>query len=342
MVIQFEDLRDQKEALNMKNDIITRLEDFKNTSRQEYEDTKKNLDKVYNERETAIRNEGLKEEELKKKLEALEIEKLEAKKKAAKDYVKTVEQASFDVVDIELELSKKIVKIDKKTQEEKAKNFQEYADTVIQLAQGVTDAFAAQLDMQQQREIEAVKASTQSEDEKAKAIDGIKAKYFEKNKSIEIANAIISTLSGALNAFVSTLKIDPTGITGSILAAAALAAGYFQVEKIKATTYESSLKSGDSSSGPSTYAEGGLLTGRSHNLGGIKTSMGELEGGEFVVNRRATANFLPLLESINSLGNTNAANVQMAQAPIVKTYVVATDMTSQQEANARLNALARL
>jgi hypothetical protein len=77
-------------------------------------------------------------------------------------------------------------------------------------------------------------------------------------------------------------------------------------------------------------------------MGGIRTAMGELEGGEFVVNRRATANFMPILEAINSLGNTKAAEVPMAQTPIVKTYVVATDMTSQQEANARLNALARL
>ena len=34
LVIQFEDLRDQEEALNMKNDIITRLEDFKNAKKK--------------------------------------------------------------------------------------------------------------------------------------------------------------------------------------------------------------------------------------------------------------------------------------------------------------------
>jgi hypothetical protein len=219
----------------------------------------------------------------------------------------------------------------------------EYADTVIQLAQGVTDAFAAQLDLQQQKEIEAIKASTKNEDDKAKAIDDVKRKYFEKNKSIEIANAIISTISGALNAFVSTLKIDPTGITGTILAAAALATGYFQVEKIKATTYESSL-SGSKEQSPqgSMYADGGLLMGRSHNLGGIKSSMGQLEGGEFVMNRRATANFLPLLQAINAQGNTPGPEIPQYQQNIIKTYVVASDMTSQQEAAAKLNALARL
>ena len=122
----------------------------------------------------------------------------------------------------------------------------------------------------------------------------------------------------------------------------------FAIAKIQAVQYESPNKSSSSkpsgsSSSASTYEQGGLLMGNSHDMGGIRTSMGELEGGEFVMNRRATANFLPLLESINSIGNTRGPEVPVAaQQPIVKTYVVATDMTSQQEANARLNALARL
>ena len=70
--------------------------------------------------------------------------------------------------------------------------------------------------------------------------------------------------------------------------------------------------------------------------------MGELEGGEFVMNRRATANFLPLLQAINSQGNTPGPQIGQYQQQVVKTYVVASDMTSQQEANAKLNALARL
>jgi hypothetical protein len=114
------------------------------------------------------------------------------------------------------------------------------------------------------------------------------------------------------------------------------------VDKIRSTTYESSLPSKEQSPQGSMYAEGGLLTGRSHNLGGIKTSMGQLEGGEFVMNRRATANFLPLLQAINSQGNTPGPQIGQYQQQPIKTYVVATDMTSQQEANAKLNALARL
>ena len=105
----------------------------------------------------------------------------------------------------------------------------------------------------------------------------------------------------------------------------------------------------------STFANGGLLNGPSHAQGGIKTSYGELEGGEYVVNKRATTSFLPLLTAINSTGNRKYENggmmadmdtIQAMMAsqpqPIVKTYVVASDMTSQQEANKRLMDLAKI
>ena len=176
-------------------------------------------------------------------------------------------------------------------------------------------------------------------------------KAFEREKALSVASALISTYLSASKAYTSQIiPGDPTSLVrAQVAAAVAIVSGLARVAVISAQQFEPSGSSSTSSASsapqatPSTYAEGGLLTGNSHDMGGIRTSMGELEGGEFVINRRATANFLPLLESINSLGNTNAADVPMAsQTPIVKTYVVATDMTSQQEANARLNALARL
>ncbi|GHV19013.1 hypothetical protein FACS1894179_10460 [Bacteroidia bacterium] len=50
--------------------------------------------------------------------------------------------------------------------------------------------------------------------------------------------------------------------------------------------------------------DGGLLNGASHANGGMKiqgTNI-EVEGGEFVVNKRSTQQFLPLLEAINKQG----------------------------------------
>tara|TARA_R110000868_G_scaffold186841_2_gene429327 strand:+ start:146 stop:2146 length:2001 start_codon:yes stop_codon:yes gene_type:complete len=174
-------------------------------------------------------------------------------------------------------------------------------------------------------------------------------KAFEREKALSTVSALISTYLAAQKAYTSQLTLDPTSpIRAQIAAAVAIVSGLARVAVISGQRFEPSGSPSSSSSSapqatPSTYAEGGLLTGNSHNMGGIRTSMGELEGGEFVMNRRATANFLPLLESINSIGNTPGPQVPMAaQTPIVRTYVVATDMTSQQEANARLNALARL
>jgi hypothetical protein len=175
-------------------------------------------------------------------------------------------------------------------------------------------------------------------------------KAFERSKALAIAETLVSTYFAAQRIFTNA-AINPKSILFPaqpfIEAGLAVISGLARVSKISQTQFaapasSSSSTSTQSQATPSTYAEGGLLTGNSHNMGGIRTSMGELEGGEFVMNRRATANFLPLLESINSIGNAPGPEVQMAQTPIVKTYVVATDMTSQQEANARLNALARL
>lgn len=56
------------------------------------------------------------------------------------------------------------------------------------------------------------------------------------------------------------------------------------------------------------YEKGGLLNGKSHKDGGMRvegTNI-EVEGGEYVVNKKATRRYLPLLEAIN--GTTKFAN----------------------------------
>ena len=54
----------------------------------------------------------------------------------------------------------------------------------------------------------------------------------------------------------------------------------------------------------SKLADGGLLSGPSHANGGIPVGNTgiEVEGGEYVVNKRSTAKYLPLLQSINEEG----------------------------------------
>lgn len=85
---------------------------------------------------------------------------------------------------------------------------------------------------------------------------------------------------------------------------------------------------------------GGILMGPLHAQGGIMTPYGELEGGEYVINRASTMMFRPQLDRINALGGGQvdltqsvlSGNVnQSSEPPIIKTYVVAQDMSSQQE-----------
>lgn len=58
-------------------------------------------------------------------------------------------------------------------------------------------------------------------------------------------------------------------------------------------------------------AKGGLLNGPSHSMGGmpIAGTNIEVEGGEYVVNKKATKNNLPLLEAINQMGKGGVVNV---------------------------------
>jgi len=58
------------------------------------------------------------------------------------------------------------------------------------------------------------------------------------------------------------------------------------------------------------FEDGGMVYGRSHREGGVPfTVQGiggyEMEGGEYIVNKKATAKYLPMLEQINSYGKLN-------------------------------------
>jgi len=255
---------------------------------------------------------------------------LENYKAYLKKKIEITEQYGEDATALKLELAEKERGIDKKTLEESLEANQEKINAAISSAQVLVDALGNIYAAQQAKELK------DAGDNKVKQ-EEINKKYFEKNKKVEIANAIISTLRGALDAFTTSLKLDPTGILGGILAAAALAGGYAQVAKIRNTPYPES----DSGAKGSKFQNGGLIRGASHEQGGIRSAVGELEGGEFIMNRNSTSAFLPLLEAMNSMGNGNQMRYG-GQSPVIKTYVVASEMSSQQEANKRISDLARI
>nr|WP_314751495.1 chromosome segregation ATPase [uncultured Capnocytophaga sp.] len=140
-------------------------------------------------------------------------------------------------------------------------------------------------------------------------------------KAAAIAEATINTYLGitkALSAYPPPYNAIMAGVTGAM--------GFMNVNKIMSTTVK--------------YAEGGPVSGRSHAEGGVPFSVAgvggyEMEGGEYVVNKKATARFFPILELINNSTRHGGRNpFYFAQGDIVRQAKVSThiDLTELTEA----------
>jgi len=102
------------------------------------------------------------------------------------------------------------------------------------------------------------------------------------------------------------------------------------------------------------YGDGGMIDGPRHAGGGV---MINAEGGEAVMTRGAVTMFAPLLSAMNQMGGgtsfakgaTGMASYdnprttsQIGEQQIIKTYVVSTDMTNEQQKQNRLKDLSTL
>ena len=261
------------------------------------------------------------------------------------------------------EQEKKLLDIKKKYQKQsEAVNMQEilaYADMaskIVGIGTNITAALGAIYENQMNRELKAAGDNQEKQEE-------IKKKYFEKNKKLQLANAYIQMFQSAISAFSSMAAIPVVGpALGAVAAAAAIALGIANINKIKSTEYQGAAGAGESKAAPQAsmnlgknYEKGGMIGGKRHAEGG---TMIEAEAGEAIMTRGAVTMFAPLLSQLNQLGggtsfsrsavttsndNPNVTNSGMEQAPIiVKSYVVSSDMTSTQEKNARLKDLSTL
>jgi hypothetical protein len=109
-------------------------------------------------------------------------------------------------------------------------------------------------------------------------------------KTFAIAAATISAIQGAINAYASTAAIPVVGAAlAPIAAGVALAAGMFNVAKIKSVKQPAPTKK---------MATGGMIDGPSHAGGGV--DIVNAEGGEFIFSRKAVRSIgANVLESIN-------------------------------------------
>lgn len=124
-------------------------------------------------------------------------------------------------------------------------------------------------------------------------------KESKAGKAAAIAQTTITTYQSAVSAFNSLSGIPIVGpALGAIAAAAAVASGIASVRKITATPT------------PELKAEQGMRVGTGRKLVGARHSGGgiplEAEGGEWVLNRRASQLFDRELSLMNAIGNGNS------------------------------------
>ena len=168
-------------------------------------------------------------------------------------------------------------------------------------------------------------------------------------KAVAIAQTTIDTYLAAQKAYASMAGIPIVGpALGAIAAGVAVAGGLMNVKKILAVQVPSTGGAGGGGSAPSApapskFASGGYVTGAGTSTSDSIPAM--LSNGESVINANSTAMFGGLLNQINQAGG--GAPIQTPggnnnAAPIIKTYVVASDMTSQQEADKRIKDIAKI
>ena len=136
-----------------------------------------------------------------------------------------------------------------------------------------------------QREMEERRIQKEKE-KREKELEKQKKKARKLELQQQLIQAIVSGALAVVNG-LATQPFMPVGIAMGALAGVATA--------IQIATITKQL---------SKLADGGLLQGKSHSQGGIPVGNTgiEVEGGEYVVNKRSTAKYLPLLQSINEEG----------------------------------------
>lgn len=171
---------------------------------------------------------------------------------------------------------------------------QKYADDV----DSIEDELATARGDRRQHLIDQLNAQMAAQREslaQEKRIEKEQERIDRKKKDLEYQNEVRkweqSKLTAAINAAlaISNAAVNKWPIPAIPMMALATAVGAAQMAAVAAAK-------------PKKYAEGGLLQGKSHAQGGIKAMGGkvELEGDEFVVNKKTTMQNLPLMHFINS------------------------------------------
>jgi len=169
------------------------------------------------------------------------------------------------------------------------------------------------------------KGAAKLEEEK----EQLRKEAFERNQTFSIISAVIN---GALAVTKAIAELGPIAgpIAGAITAgitAAQIAliagqkfalGGLVDADKDYATKLYTYANGG---SIPVSFPSkrGGMIKGPSHDQGGVKFAAGgqlmEAQGGEFISSRPTTQMFLPVLKSLNNIGNRLGTNTGISRVP---------------------------
>lgn len=132
----------------------------------------------------------------------------------------------------------------------------------------------------------------------------IEKQIFDAEQKRERQSALLDYLS-ALGSIVPELIKSGNAEPVTLAIKSAITAGF------ATASYVTELKAiNNRQFVPTRFAEGGLVSGPSHSEGGIPFSVSgqggyEMEGGEYIVNKRATQKYKSLLDQINGYGKSN-------------------------------------
>ena len=136
--------------------------------------------------------------------------------------------------------------------------------------------------------------------------NAIDKKIFDAEKKRDRQNASTDYLEAIASIIPTLIAYDKTADPVSVLTKAAITGG------LATAAYGSELAAiNQRKFFPKKFAEGGVVSGPSHEQGGVPFSVQgqggyEMEGGEYIINKRATARHKDLLDKINKSGMTNA------------------------------------
>jgi len=147
--------------------------------------------------------------------------------------------------------------------------------------------------------------SKKLEETRIKRLNAIAKKQFEEKKKQDIQNQIVDTTVKSAQAFINAFVTAGNPVTGAILGAISAA-----IVGAQGITAISAIRKREYS--PITFADGGIVHGRSHSEGGIPFTVSgkggyEMEGGEYIVKKSAVnENTIPLLDAINNDSRYNS------------------------------------